>query len=152
VKAAQTTLKPLIEGQKQYRVPIFQRPYVWDGPEVLQLWDDMTVQYRALHPAAPGEAVRPSRSTHFLGSFVLAPLASPAHGVTPYLIVDGQQRLTTVLLALAALRDVQAKVDRRAWDRFNLLYLRNEFAEGLDRYKLLPAQLDREAFFACIDG
>jgi uncharacterized protein with ParB-like and HNH nuclease domain len=32
VKAGQTTLKPLIEGQKQYRVPIFQRAYVWDGP------------------------------------------------------------------------------------------------------------------------
>jgi alkylated DNA nucleotide flippase Atl1 len=152
MKAGQTTLKPLIEGQKQYRVPIFQRAYVWDGPEVLQLWEDMTVQYRAMRPAAPGEAAPPTRSTHFLGSFVLAPLASPARGVTPYVIVDGQQRLTTLFLALAALRDVQAKTDPGAWNRSNQLYLRNEFAEGLDRYKLLPAQLDREAFFACIDG
>jgi uncharacterized protein with ParB-like and HNH nuclease domain len=102
MKAGQTTLKPLIEGQKQYRVPIFQRPYVWDGPEVLQLWEDMTVQYRGLRPPSPGEAARPSRSTHFLGSFVLAPIAGPARGVTPYVVVDGQQRLTTLLLALAA--------------------------------------------------
>jgi hypothetical protein len=152
VKAGQTTLKPLIEGQKQYRVPIFQRPYVWDGAEVLQLWEDMTLQYRAIGPAGPGEPGNPSRSTHFLGSFVLAPIAGPSHSVTPYLIVDGQQRLTTLLLALAALRDTRAKADPREVGRFNLTYLRNEFAEGLDRYKPVPAQLDREPFFACIDG
>src|SRR5439155_12975395 len=58
----------------------------------------------------------------------------------------------TLLLVLAALRDWQKGKDQKAVDRLNQLYLRNEHAEGTDRYKLLPTRLDRDAFFAFIDG
>jgi alkylated DNA nucleotide flippase Atl1 len=152
MKAGQTTLKPLIEGEKQYRIPLFQRPYTWSDRQLRQLWDDMLDQYEVLATADAQPQGKPARSTHFIGSFVLAPIVGQAHGVASYLVVDGQQRLTTLLLALAALREAQAQQDDRATEKYNQLYLRNEYATGLDRYKLMPTQLDREVFFSCIDG
>ena len=105
MKAGPTTLKPLIEGQKQYRVPIFQRPYTWDGDQLKQLWADILAQYQLLVAERQGSSW-PKRSRHFLGSFVLAPILTGAHGVSPYLVIDGQQRLITLFLALAPLSDL----------------------------------------------
>ena len=152
MKAGQTILKRLIEGERQYRVPLFQRPYTWAQVQLDQLWSDILDQYELLSTYEADGGSRPLRSSHFIGSFVLAPVPGMAHGVSSYLIVDGQQRLTTLLLVLAALRDWQKGKDQKAVDRLNQLYLRNEHAEGTDRYKLLPTRLDREAFFAFIDG
>jgi hypothetical protein len=64
-----------------------------------RLWADLVAQADALRDgtASPG---------HFIGSLVLAPAPTTiAGGVQRWLVVDGQQRLTTLLLALAALRD-----------------------------------------------
>jgi alkylated DNA nucleotide flippase Atl1 len=152
VKAGQTTLKRLIEGEKQYRVPLFQRPYTWEPVQLGQLWSDVLDQYEVLTAYEADGSGRPLRSSHFIGSFVLAPIPGLAHGVSSFLIVDGQQRLITLLLSLAAIRDWQKGKDQRAVDRLNQLYLRNEHADGLDRYKVLPSRLDRDAFFAFIDG
>jgi alkylated DNA nucleotide flippase Atl1 len=152
LRAGQTILKGLIEGERQYRVPLFQRPYTWTKVQLDQLWSDILDQYELLSTYEADGGSKPLRSSHFIGSFVLAPLPGMAHGVSSYLIVDGQQRLTTLLLVLAALRDWQKGKDQKAVDRLNQLYLRNEHAEGGDRYKLLPTRLDREAFFAFIDG
>jgi alkylated DNA nucleotide flippase Atl1 len=152
VKAGQTTLKRLIEGEKQYRVPLFQRPYTWEPTQLRQLWSDILDQYDILATYESDGSARPLKSSHFIGSFVLAPIPGLAHGVSSFLIVDGQQRLITLLLALAAIRDWQKGKDARAVDRLNQLYLRNEHADGLDRYKVLPSRLDRDAFFAFIDG
>ena len=152
MKAGQTTLKRLIEGEKQYRVPLFQRPYTWEPTQLRQLWSDILDQYEILAAYESDGSARPLKSSHFIGSFVLAPIPGLAHGVSSFLIVDGQQRLITLLLALAAIRDWQKGKDQRAVDRLNQLYLRNEHADGLDRYKVLPSRLDRDAFFAFIDG
>lgn len=152
MKAGQTTLKRLIEGEKQYRVPLFQRPYTWEPVQLRQLWSDVLDQYEVLTDYEADGSGRPLRSSHFIGSFVLAPVPGQAHGVSSFLIVDGQQRLITLLLALAAIRDWQKGKDQRAVDRLNQLYLRNEHADALDRYKVLPSRLDRDAFFAFIDG
>ncbi len=150
MKAGPTTLKPLIEGQKQYRVPIFQRPYTWDGDQLKQLWADILAQYELLVEERQGSSW-PKRSRHFLGSFVLAPILTGAHGVSPYLVIDGQQRLITLFLALAALRDLESEKDPDARAKYDRLYLKNEYADGMERYKMLPATADRAAFFACMD-
>ncbi len=152
MKAGQTILKRLIEGERQYRVPLFQRPYTWDKLQLHQLWSDILDQYEVLASYDADDGSRPTKSSHFIGSFVLAPVSGLASGVSTYLIVDGQQRLITLLLALAALRDAQVGTDQRAVDRLNQLYLRNEHAQGLDRYKVLPTRTDRQVFFSLIDG
>ena len=150
MKAGPTTLKPLIEGQKQYRVPIFQRPYTWAGDQLKQLWADILAQYEFLWDERQG-STHPVRSRHFLGSFVLAPVLTGAHDVSPHLVIDGQQRLITLFLALAALRDLESETDPAARAKYDRLYLKNEYASGLETYKVLPATADRAAFFARMD-
>jgi Protein of unknown function DUF262 len=135
----------IIQGEKQLRVPLYQRTYSWQEAQLRQLWDDVLDQADGLTTLAPGP-------THFLGSIVLAP--SPAlgpAGVMKWIIVDGQQRLTTLMLAMCALRDHLAAGNPRERDRINELYLTNKWQSGLDFYRILPTQADREPFFACIN-
>lgn len=151
MQVGETTLKELIEGEKQFQVPLYQRQYAWGSPQLSQLWEDVLEQYDVITPDEFGK-LDGKAPTHFLGSLVLAP--SPliqAHGVTPFLVIDGQQRLTTLLVAMCALRDHVAATDQRAVERFNERYLINKYGEGDSFYRLLPTQSDRHAFFACVD-
>ncbi len=98
VAARETTLQELLEGSKQYQVPLYQRTYSWTRPQLARLWED-------IKQLAVDRVDRPTL-THFVGSLVLAP--SPANGpagVAEYLVVDGQQRLTTLSVLLCAIRD-----------------------------------------------
>src|SRR5262249_7696857 len=62
----------------------------------------------------------------------------------------GQQRLTTLMLLLAAIRDAVAKTDQQAIERYDELYLINKFQQGEERFRLVPTQTDRDPFYACI--
>ena len=81
-------------GEKQNLIPLFQRPYTWNETHWRTLWDDVMVQYDS-----------EDDSTHFMGAIVSVPARSVPVGVSKYLIITGQQRLTTVSLLLCALRD-----------------------------------------------
>jgi alkylated DNA nucleotide flippase Atl1 len=146
VTARETTLQELLEGSKQYRVPLYQRTYSWKREQLTQLWDDV-VQLAE-------DRTDNDSATHFIGSVVLAP--SPGNGPTgvpQYLVVDGQQRLTTLTLLLCAIRDHRAKSEdagHRA--RMNDLYLTNPWKPEPQRLKVVPTQTDREAYLACIDS
>jgi len=144
VKAGETTFQQLIQGEKQFVVPLYQRPYSWLEPQLRQLWADILEQADTL--------VADETSSHFIGSVVLAP--SPeirASGVQRWVVVDGQQRLTSLMLLLCAIRDHLAPADPPERERLNELYLTNKWrADGDDYYRLLPTQEDRPAFIACI--
>ncbi len=139
------TLKALVQGEKQFRVPIWQRQYTWRVPQHKQLWHDLAEQYDHL-VAGEGTA-----AGHFLGSFVLSPVDPNAAGLQTFLVIDGQQRLTTLMLILCALRDTVADEDPQAVDRFGKLYLFNEFQHGPGRYRLQPTEEDRVAFHARVE-
>src|SRR5205823_987830 len=66
--------------------------------------------------------------------------------VSYFLVIDGQQRLTTLMLLLCALRDRSADDDSTAVERFDDLYLINKFQEAEDRMRLLPTEEDRSSF------
>jgi uncharacterized protein with ParB-like and HNH nuclease domain/alkylated DNA nucleotide flippase Atl1 len=144
VKASETTLRKLIGGEKQFVVPLFQRPYAWTSKQFEPLWSDVVAQADAL----TGDQSR----THFLGSVVLAPSPHTTSSLARWIVVDGQQRLTTLLLLLCAIRDHQLVEDPRNRDRIDELHLINKFEQGDTRYRLLPTQVNRDAFKACIDG
>jgi uncharacterized protein with ParB-like and HNH nuclease domain len=140
MQASETKLRQLIEGTKQYVVPLFQRPYSWSEKQWKVLWTD--VHEKARH--ADG---RP----HFFGSIVTTPAKSVPQGVGKFLLIDGQQRLTTVQVLLAALRDLaDARGVTPLRDRIEGQYLTNTYEEGDEKLKILPTQNDRPAFRAII--
>lgn len=146
VVARETTLQELLEGSKQYRVPLYQRTYSWERKQLARLWEDVVqlADDRTSHPTA----------THFIGSLVLAP--SPGNGpagVQEYLVVDGQQRLTTLTVLLCAIRDHRAKTEGKDHrERINQQYLVNPWKPEPQRLKLVPTQADRAAYVACMDS
>jgi alkylated DNA nucleotide flippase Atl1 len=140
VQVHTATLKSLVQGEKQFQVPIWQRQYTWRTAQHAQLWSDLAEQYRHLKS---GNA--PS-SGHFLGSFVLSPKDPAAAGVSYFLVIDGQQRLTTLMLLLCALRDRAAETDPLALERYDEVYLVNKFHQGEARMRLLPTEEDRASF------
>ena len=141
MRASETRLRVLLEGQQHYVVPLFQRPYSWQHNDWKTLWKDIVETYR-YNPAGG----------HFLGSIVSKYLPGTPEGVSPYIVIDGQQRLTTLSIVIAALRDRLAKADRAAGERVADLCLMNKYANDDYRYKIRPTQADRAAYFAVIDG
>ncbi|MBO3760816.1 DUF262 domain-containing protein [Ciceribacter sp. L1K22] len=123
-------------GEKQNLIPLFQRPYSWQRANWKTLWDDMLVQYDA-----------DERSAHFMGTIVSVPARSVPVGVSKYLIIDGQQRLTTISILLAALRDT---LDKNSSDRIQEVYLTNRFRDPEDTLKFVPTQIDRDRYRAMI--
>jgi uncharacterized protein with ParB-like and HNH nuclease domain len=140
VQVRTATLKSLVQGEKQFRVPIWQRQYTWRSVQHEQLWSDLVEQYRYLRSG------QPPASGHFLGSFVLSPKDPTASGVSYFLVIDGQQRLTTLMLLLCALRDRAAATDPQAVERYDEVYLINKFHQGEARLRLLPTAEDRQPF------
>jgi uncharacterized protein with ParB-like and HNH nuclease domain len=144
VAAKETTLQELLGGEKQYQVPLYQRTYSWVKEQLDKLREDV-------FQLAEDREERPDL-THFTGSLVLTP--SPAispGGVQDWLVIDGQQRLTTLSLLLCAVRDRLAAANPRDRDRINEQYLVNKWHP--DRYtKLQPTQADRASYLACVDG
>lgn len=144
VAAEETTLQALLEGTKQYQVPLYQRTYSWSNVQLDRLWDDIA-KLAEDRVDAPG-------ATHFVGSLVLAPSPSngPA-GVPAYLVVDGQQRMTTLSLLLCAIRDHRAATENPEHrDRINELYLQNKWKPEKQKLKFVPTQADRAAYEACL--
>lgn len=146
VAARETTLQELLEGAKQYQVPLYQRTYSWKQSQLERLWRDVLT-------LAEDRAASPDL-THFIGSLVLAPSpANGAAGVMEFLVVDGQQRLTTLSLLLCAIRDHRAESeDPQHRDRINEQYLMNRWRPEQSRLKLLPTQADRASYLACLDA
>ncbi|MER5351445.1 DUF262 domain-containing protein [Kitasatospora sp. NPDC002551] len=147
--AQEITFLKLVQGQIQFQVPLYQRTYSWTRAELQQLWDDVA-------DLAEQQLAGVTPPSHFLGSVVLAPNGNQAGGLQRWLVVDGQQRLTTIMLALAALRDhvrlEGGDAAERTADRIHRQFLVNEFHDGDAYYRLLPTQADRAAFVACLSG
>ncbi|HEY4040660.1 MAG TPA: DUF262 domain-containing protein, partial [Rhodopila sp.] len=123
-------------GEKQNLIPLFQRPYSWRLPNWKTLWDDVLVQYDA-----------DDKSAHFMGTIVSVPARSVPVGVSKFLIIDGQQRLTTVSILLAALRDT---LDENSSARIQEVYLTNRFRDPEDTLKFVPTQIDRDRYRSII--
>lgn len=96
---------------ERLEAPLFQRPYVWEEEKNwTPLWD-------AIRPIAErrakGEHIRP----HFLGAIVLDQVETQLGRIPIRLIIDGQQRLTTLQLALAAARDLCAQYGKTKYSQ-----------------------------------
>jgi uncharacterized protein with ParB-like and HNH nuclease domain/predicted transport protein len=140
--AKKSSIFEILDGKKQFIVPVYQRLYNWGVPECSKLWNDICDMQSG------------GRQGHFVGSFVnIAEQAMPT-GVQKFMIIDGQQRLTTLTLMLIALRDYM-------WDHpedksvnaeeIDNTLLKNQYQSGEDRYKLLLTVSDKEMLISLIE-
>src|SRR5947209_159399 len=107
MKATEATFLSLLKKSPQFVIPIYQRTYSWTEKECRQLWEDIL-------RCGSNDKI----SVHFVGSIVYieSGLSQVTHQ-TPLLVIDGQQRLTTVSLLLAAL--AEAVGDGEPFDGFS---------------------------------
>lgn len=142
MQAKETRLDSIIEGTKQYVVPLFQRSYSWTKKEWDILWNDICDLYEMENPRV-----------HFFGSIVNMPATSVPEGVAKFLLIDGQQRLTTVFILLSILKDLalEGRKERLSDEIKNTLLL-NQYKDGYDHYKMMPTQVDRNSFLKVIEG
>ncbi len=142
MKASETKLQKIIEGTNQYVVPLFQRTYSWGKREWKTLWDDLMEIYE-----------EGTQRDHFMGSIVTMPTTSVPEGVAKFTLIDGQQRITTFFILLAAIRNHARKHEiGKLGEEIEHTLLRNVYKSGLDQLKLLPTHVDRAAFLAIVGG
>jgi uncharacterized protein with ParB-like and HNH nuclease domain len=132
MEASPTKVIQYFNGEKQNLIPLFQRPYTWKQGNWQSLWDDLMVQYDL------GDS-----GTHFMGAIVSIPAISTPVGVSKHLIIDGQQRLTTISIILCALRDC---LEEKPATRIQEVYLKNPHCELEDTLKFVPTQVDRDVY------
>src|SRR5690242_20057861 len=102
MKPDKLTVYDLFQKERRYVVPLYQRSYVWNREEQWEpLWEDIERQAEACLKA---DNFVPRRS-HFLGAVVLNVAKIVGSSFARSEIIDGQQRLTTLQILLAALRD-----------------------------------------------
>ena len=150
MKAVDTSLLTLLKKTPQFVVPIYQRLYSWSQPECSQLWNDII---RA--------GAHSSLGAHFTGSIVyVTKNAATVTAAEPSLIIDGQQRVTTVSIILAALAqrlsmipgDKQEVYDGFSPKKIRERYLMDPNEDGDRSFKLLLSERDREALKAVFVG
>ena len=139
-----TSLLSVFDAKQRLDVPLFQRQYVWHEEEQwLPLWEDIE---RKFSEALDGREDAPN---HFLGAMVLDQKQTPTGHVVVRQIIDGQQRLTTLQIFLAAYRDFckQQECDALAAECDKFLFNTGMMADPeVDCFKVWPTQLDRLQF------
>lgn len=139
----------LAEGRR-FMVPLYQRKYQWAELQLIAFWED--VEAKAIEVLEDE-----SRFQHYMGALILAPIGESAQiGVTPKVqVVDGQQRLTTFQLFLAALREVARKHECEDIAEHVRDYLFNKLKskdkDKLTRFKLTPTPSDQDIFHDIVE-
>ena len=150
MKATEAKLLEFMKKSPQFVIPIYQRTYSWTERECRQLWDDII-------RTGENEEI----NAHFVGSIVY--IEKGLYSITsqsPLLVIDGQQRLTTLSLLIAALAN---KLDQLPQGKQELIegfsprklrnyYLVNPEEEGDRHFKLILSNTDRESLIAVVSG
>ncbi|WQZ90772.1 DUF262 and DUF1524 domain-containing protein [Helicobacter pylori] len=137
MKAGEATLLEFFEENQnnQFVIPIYQRLYSWKKEQCEQLWDDIIKI-----------GGNDKMNGHFIGS-ILYVRVDDTHS-SPLLIIDGQQRLTTITLLFIALRDhLNDEVKRKEIES----YLINSNKDGDKKFRLILSESDKDTLLSLID-
>ena len=143
MKAQNCRFTNLIEGSKQFIIPVFQRDYCWKSEQCDQMWNDV---------------LRARERGHFIGSIIYVDADTGSATFQRWSLIDGQQRLTSLTLLLTALRDYiietgwEGTVDSPAVNKINGNFLKNANEEGDRSYKLVLRRTDDTTLRALVDG
>ncbi|WP_231224700.1 DUF262 and DUF1524 domain-containing protein [Helicobacter pylori] len=130
--------------EKQFVIPIYQRVYSWEKEQCKQLWDDIVKT-----------GGNDQMNGHFIGSivFVQDDIYTTSHN--EFLIIDGQQRLTTITLLFIALRnylnDEDEFLEKFSHQKIQNRYLINSDEKGDKKFKLILSESDRDTLLSLID-
>lgn len=144
MKAQDLQFTRLLEGSKQFIIPIFQRTYSWERSHCEQLWHDIL-----------RVGGNPELNSHFIGSAVYIPEQDTSAAISRWLVIDGQQRITTMtLLLLSFMRRLKndGLDEPVSAELIEDYYLRNRYGKGDLSYKLLLTKTDKETLKALLDG
>ena len=145
MKAIDRPFFNIINGTTQFIIPVFQRDYRWTEQQCEQLWRDILL-------------AADSGRRHFLGSVVYVATDDLAAGFTRWVLIDGQQRMTTLTLLLTALRD---HIQESGWvgteegptaKRVEAYFLKNVQEKGRREHKLVLRRHDQETLAALLNG
>lgn len=143
MKASEAGLLTFLKKSSQFVIPIYQRTYSWTSRECEQLWKDI------IRSGASDNV-----SGHFIGSVVyIEQQLSQVSNQSPLLVIDGQQRLTTVTLILEALaRELGTAEFVLGFSarKVRNYYLVNPEESGIQHFKLELTQTDRDTLFAIV--
>ena len=145
MRATVTPILNFLEGSKQFVILIYQRNYSWEKQNCERLWDDVL-----------RIGVNSESSSHFFGPITYMEPEEPQNlgAVRQLLLIDGQQRLTTLSLLLSALcRFVEEKQDIDITPaELSSLYLFNESKTEEARYKQLLSRRDKETLIHILEN
>ena len=145
MKATSANFLKVINGHQQFVIPIYQRTYSWQIAQCSKLFDD--ILRISKDPSVPG---------HFIGSVVYFQESIHTVSAVPkLLVIDGQQRLTTISLMIAALaefiKENSIDIDTTATKLRNY-YLLNSDEDDELKYKLLLTRRDKSTYISIING
>ncbi|GAA8152570.1 hypothetical protein NP05234_02600 [Helicobacter pylori] len=130
--------------EKQFVIPIYQRVYSWEKEQCKQLWDDII-------KTGGNDQIE----GHFIGSIVFVHDSIYTTNHNELLIIDGQQRLTTITLLFIALRnylnDEDEFLEKFSCQKIQNRYLINSDEKGDKRFKLILSEPDRDTLLSLID-
>ncbi|WP_270403476.1 DUF4268 domain-containing protein [Candidatus Collinsella stercoripullorum] len=141
----QSIVSLLTSANQRMVIPVYQRPYSWDEEQCRQLWEDILAIGRR------------GSGSHFTGSVVMVLDGEyNLSGVSRLLVIDGQQRITTLTLLLVALaeyaRDYPDEVSHFSFDEIMISgYLVSPFKMGEDHYRLTLSQGDEATLRSVVD-
>lgn len=161
-----TSLAEIVAGNHRITIPMYQRRYEWEKEKITAFWNDL---YKMTDAST-------SKSLHYMGTMVRQDELDGNDGLRQFMVIDGQQRITTVTLLMHAIReflkdtdfdlndpDVKELLNERILkyhgvDHVNRLHIRDllngaYFQKGNKVRKFIPTEFDRESYFGLIyDG
>ncbi len=130
--------------EKQFVIPIYQRVYSWEKEQCKQLWDDII-------KTGGNDQIE----GHFIGSIVFVNDGIYTTNYNELLIIDGQQRLTTITLLFIALRDhlndEDELLEKFSRQKIQNRYLINSDEKGDKKFRLILSESDKDTLLSLID-
>lgn len=122
-------------GSNQFKIPFFQRTYVWKKDNWDEFWDSLIQELEELKSKKDSE--------HFIGTIIIKQAETEKLGALVYDLIDGQQRLTTVCLFLRALHDCAKDQKLKKWI-YNLLVFTDSYGE--ENIRIIHSKVDSQYF------